>query len=144
MEEPIPGNNRWENSFAVSEIVDSINIVTYKKGIKVTLEDAKDMIRNRLKWTQNVAYPMLVLDEGIEFIAKDARDYMSNEGTQGVIAGAFVLKSVYSTFLINFYLSVTRPKVPHRMFTDRNKALEWLKQYKPKPQVIEQTNAVGK
>src|SRR5579885_2468549 len=100
MEDPTPGSNKWETSFAVSEIKDGINFVTYKKGISIYLEDAKEMIAKRKIWTQNIPYPMLVQDEGIEFIAKDARDYMSKEGTEGVAAGAFVLKSVYSTFLI--------------------------------------------
>jgi hypothetical protein len=129
---PVPGSNKWETSFAIAEIKDGILFITYKKGISVYLEDAKEMIRNRLLFTGNISYPMFVQDEGISFIAKDARDYMSNEGTQGLLAGAFLLKSVYSTFLINFYLSVTRPKIPNRMFTDKTKALEWLEQYKPK------------
>ncbi|HXP51234.1 MAG TPA: hypothetical protein VN922_14850 [Bacteroidia bacterium] len=129
---PVPGSNKWETSFAIAEIKDGILFITYKKGISVKLEDAKEMIKNRLLFTGNVAYPMLVQDEGAIHIDKDARDYMSNEGTQGVIAGAFVLRSVYGTFLINFYLSVTRPKIPSRMFTDRTKALEWLEQYRPK------------
>jgi hypothetical protein len=130
--EPVPGGERWETRFAIAEIKDEILFITYKKGISITLDDAKEMIKNRLLFTGNVPYPMLVQDEGISFIAKEARDFMSNEGTEGVIAGAFVLKSVYSTFLINFYLSVTRPKIPSRMFTDPVKALEWLVQYKPK------------
>jgi hypothetical protein len=129
---PIPGSNRWETRFAIAEIKNGMLFITYKKGISITLEDAKEMIKNRLLFTQNVSYPMLVQDEGISFIAKEARDFMSKEGTEGVIAGAFVLKSVYSTFLINFYLSVTRPKVPNRMFTDPTKALEWLEQFLPK------------
>jgi hypothetical protein len=129
---PVPGSNKWETSFALAEIKDGILFITYKKGISVYLEDAKEMIRNRLLFTGNISYPMLVQDDGISFIAKDARDYMSKEGTEGLVAGAFLLKSVYSTFLINFYLSVTRPRIPNRMFTDRAKALEWLEQYKAK------------
>ncbi|HTB07671.1 MAG TPA: hypothetical protein VK806_12030 [Bacteroidia bacterium] len=130
--EPIPGSNKWETPFALVEIKDGIYFCTYKKGVSITLEDAKYLIKNRKIFTQNVAYPMLILDDGISFIAKEARDYMSKEGTEDVLAGAFVLKSVYSTFLINFYLSVTRPKVPNKMFTDPAKALEWLVQFKPK------------
>ena len=129
--EPVPGSNRWETRFALAEIRDGILFITYKKGISITLDDAKEMIKNRLLFTGNSSYPMLVQDEGISFIAKEARDFMSKEGTEGLLAGAFVLKSVYSTFLINFYLSVTRPKVPNRMFTDSTKALEWLEQFKP-------------
>jgi hypothetical protein len=130
--EPVPGSNRWESRFAVVEIKDDIYYVTYKKGITINLEDAKEMIRNRLIFAGNASYPMLVEEEGISSIAKDAREYMSKEGTAGVTAGAFILKSVYSTFLINFYLTVTRPKIPYRMFTDKTKAIEWLQQYKPK------------
>lgn len=144
MEEPLPGSNKWETSFAISEIKDGINFVTYKKGISVYIDDAKEMVRKRLIWTQNIAYPMLVQDEGAVSIDKQARDYMSNEGTEGITAGAFVLKSVYSTFLINFYLSVTRPKIPYRMFTDPAKALEWLEQYKAKPVIAEKTSIGNK
>jgi len=88
MEEPLPGSNKWETTFAIAEIKDNILYITYKKGISIYIDDAKEMIRKRLIFTQNVAYPMLVQDEGIGFIAKDARDFMSKEGTEGVVAGA--------------------------------------------------------
>jgi len=119
-----------DTQFVYLEIADGIVIVTYKKGITITLDVAKEIVRTRMEFTSNTLYPMLVLDEGVVSAEKSARDYFSNEGTKGLTAGAFVLKSVYSTFLINFYLKVTNPKVPFKIFTDKGKALEWLGQFK--------------
>lgn len=122
----------FETQFAHLEIRDGILLVTYKRGITITLAMARQMIKERLAFTQYKPYPILVKDEGLVSVDKDARDFFSNEGTEGLTAGAFVIKSVYSAFFFNFYLRITSPKVPVKMFTDEIKALEWLRQYKIK------------
>ncbi len=126
-----PKNNRLEMRLVTLEIIDDIVFAVFKKGITITLEGAREIIEKRVLFTGKNFYPMLFEDEGAVSIEKGARDYLSNEGTEGLTAGAFILRSIYSTFLINFYLSVNPPKVPSKMFTDRAKAIEWLEQYKP-------------
>lgn len=121
-----------ENSFVRLEIREGILFVTYKKGITLTIDKAKELIEIRKQFTANKPYPILIKDEGIITGDKATRDYLSNKGTEGLTAGAFVLKSIYSTLLFNFYLKITNPKIPSLTFTDEKKAIEWLSQYKVK------------
>lgn len=121
---------KLETHFVRFEIIQSILFVSYKNGVTITLDVAKEIVKQRKEFTGNKLYPILVKDEGLVSVEKDARDYFSNEGVEGLSAGAFVIKSVYSTFFFNFYLKITNPKVPAKMFTDEAKAIEWLQQYK--------------
>jgi hypothetical protein len=61
-------------------------------------------------------------------MSKDARDYLgSSEGVLGLIAIAILTETILKEFLINFFLRVSRPPFPTRMFKDESKAKAWLK-----------------
>lgn len=115
------------------EIIDGILHATYLGGV-IDIDVAKEIVRQRLEYIEGVAYPTLVMDSGVISMTKEARDYFSDKdgGSQGVVAGVLLLKSVYSEFLGNFFLRVAKPAIPTRVFTDKEKALEWLQQFKPK------------
>ena len=113
------------------EIKDGILYVTYKKHAIINLEGAKEVVRARSQYADNKPYPFLVIDDGVKTMDKAARDYFSdpNTGLKGVLAGALVLNSVYSEFLGNFYLKITKPIIPTKIFSDKEKAIKWLQQY---------------
>ena len=90
------------------------------------------MVNWRIEFTNNTPYPLLIKDSGVVSMDKSARDYFSSdEGTKNVLAGALMLDSGFSRILGNFFLKVTKPKIPARIFTDEKEALEWLERYKP-------------
>ncbi len=121
-----------ETEAAQLEIKNGVMYARYKPGIVVTLEMAKAMVRSRVEFAENISYPAVVFIDGLKSISKEARDYLAEDGTTGLIAGALVMKSVYNTFIGNFFLKLTNPPFPSKIFTDVNAALEWLEQYKPK------------
>ncbi len=112
------------------EIVDDILHVNYLHGAIITINIAKDIIKQRLDYTGRVPYPLLITGEGIRAMDKESRDYSSKEGTEGVIAAALLGNSVYAEFFGNFFLRLTKPEIPAKMFTDKEKALHWLEQFK--------------
>jgi hypothetical protein len=64
---------------------------------------------------------------------KKARDFLaSKEGTKGIKAAAMMLDSAFSSFLGNFYLSVNKPPMPVRIFTNTKAALNWLQKFADK------------
>jgi len=123
-----------ETEAAQLEIKDGIIYARYRPGVIVTLEMAKDMVKSRVEFAENVSYPAVVFIDGLKSISKEARDYLAEDGTIGLVAGALVMKSVYNTFIGNFFLKLTSPPFPSKIFTDLNSALEWLEQYKPNGQ----------
>ena len=112
------------------EIKNSILYATYKKGIKIDLDIAKRIVEFRLKITDGNVYPVLIFNQGVISMDKAARDFLaSTEGTMGVKAAAMMLDSAFSSFLGNFYLSVNKPPMPVRIFTNTEAALKWLRKY---------------
>jgi hypothetical protein len=114
------------------EIIDDILYVTLQPGQVIDIDVARDLVKQRLEYIEGKSYPILLSGEGVKAINKDARDHLSKEGQKGVLAGAILVHSVYTEFFGNFYLRVNNAEVPSKLFTDKEKALEWLEQFKPK------------
>jgi len=120
-----------DTSYVYLELHDDLLIGTYKKGLKINLEIAKEIVKARLEFTDHKPKLTLALNQGVVSMDKKARDYLSSdEGVRGVIAGAIVLDSPVGSFLGNFYLSVSKPKVPARIFTKREDAIKWLSKFR--------------
>jgi hypothetical protein len=114
------------------EIKDDILYVTYFSGNIITIDITKEIVKQRLEYINGKSYPLLVVFEGITAMDKRSRDYSSKEGSEGVLAGALLTNSVYAEFFGNFFLRLTKPEIPARLFTDKQEALKWLEQFKLK------------
>lgn len=113
------------------ELQEDMLIGTYKKGLKITLEIAKEVVKTRLEFIDYKPKLTLALNQGVISMDKKARDYLSSdEGVRGTIAGAIVLDTPFGSFLGNFYLSVTKPKIPLRIFSKKETAVKWLQQFR--------------
>ena len=59
---------------------------------------------------------------------RDARQYYSSpEVTQETRAAALLVASRLSMVLARFFITLAKPSIPTRMFTDEAEALAWLK-----------------
>jgi hypothetical protein len=113
------------------ELQDDLLIGTYKKGLKITLPMAKEIVKARLEFAEYKPVVALALNQGVRSMNKEARDYLSSEeGSRGLLAGAVVLDNPFSSFLGNFYLAVAKPAIPSRSFTKKEAALKWLNKFK--------------
>ncbi len=60
-------------------------------------------------------------------ISKEARDYFANERTASIQrATALLIGSPVSRVIGNFFMGLNRPVSPTRLFTDPQKAIQWL------------------
>lgn len=115
------------------EIKNGIMYFTYLEGHTITLDIAKEIVKQRLEYTNKIPYPLLVTYEGLKAMNKQARDYFAaKEGVEGVIAAALVVNSIYTQFFGNMFLRITETSIPSRLFTNKEEALKWLEQFKPK------------
>ena len=113
------------------KLQDDLLIATYKKGVKLSLDMAKEIVKARLEFTNHKPSLVLIYNQGVVSMDKKARDYLSsNEGISGIIAAAIVLDSPFGSFLGNFFLSVTKPKIPARIFSKKEEALKWIQKYR--------------
>jgi hypothetical protein len=111
-------------------IVDDIVEVIYNDKLAISLDIAKQCVKERIEFSKGKSYPMLVDARGIKTIDKAARDYLAVEGIEFVTAGAFIIGSAVTRILGNIFLMINKPKIPTRLFTNEVEALAWLSQYK--------------
>lgn len=64
---------------------------------------------------------------GMKFITREARDYLAS-GIVGAycLALAILVDSPVNKVLMNFFITVSRPVFPTRLFTSKAEALAWL------------------
>ena len=86
--------------------------------------DAQESVRDGLNKEQiRVLIDMTAVTE----ISKEARDYFANERTASIQrATALLIDSPVSRVIGNFFMGLNKPISPTRLFTDSNKAIQWL------------------
>ena len=104
----------------------------YKDGAVIRLEDARDEVEtlgklvdahfDRQCWLFiNIAAIRSIDRESRRLFASDAIHHR-----YGVQALALILGSPVSSMIGNIYQSINRPRHPTRLFTNEDRALEWL------------------
>ncbi|MDP2174303.1 MAG: STAS/SEC14 domain-containing protein [Bacteroidota bacterium] len=118
---------KFENKIIKMEIIDDIMHATYKKGMKITLPDAQNIVNERINLLGGKILPTIVFDGGVVRLDKAARDFFSSdEGTQGIKCVAIVQSSMFSKMLVNFFLKITKPKIKVKAFDNSKDAITWL------------------
>ena len=121
-------NKKWlETPYIFFEDYNGVLIATYKPNILITLKHAKEIVEYRIAFMEGKKMPILILNQGIIKMDKDARDYLASaKGIVGLKCGAILMDSNFISFTVNFFLKVTKPKLLVKTFTDKKEALTWL------------------
>ncbi len=118
-----------ETQFVTLQLIEGILNATYKPSV-IDIEVAKEAVRVRKKYCNDQTFPHLIMDSSVAKLTKDARDYLSSEeATEGIAAAAIITNSIFKQTMINFWITVTRPKIPVRLFIKKSDAAEWLKDW---------------
>lgn len=105
-------------------------ICEYKVGLKMNVEIAENIVDERLKYCKGRSYPILADARNLVSIDSKARKFYATEKSlEGVSAGAIYIDNYLVRMLGNVWHKIEKPKVPSRLFTDKEKALEWLKTF---------------
>jgi hypothetical protein len=119
-----------ETPYIDFEISHGILIGTYKPNILITLKHAKEIVASRIAFMDGNDMPILILNQGIIKMDKDARDYLASaEGIKGLKCAAILINSNFISITVNFFLKVTKPKLLVKTFTDKEEALNWLQDF---------------
>ncbi len=90
---------------------------------------AKQIVKSRLEFQQGMAYPILCDTRFLQDSSKPARDYLARQGSLLAKAVAVYDTRNFAATMIGYYVDRNRPLVPSRIFSDREAALEFLKDY---------------
>ena len=100
-------------------------------SVVLTLESAKKTVAERLKISNSQTHPILIDARRAKSMTKEAREYLASpEAIKGISAGAFVIENPLVEFIVKVWLIAFKPKVPSKLFKEKQKALEWLEQFK--------------
>ena len=101
----------------------------YARDLHLSLEVAKTCVEARLFFSKGKMRALLIDMRGIKSTTKPAREYMATIGATLVKACALITGSGFNRTLGNIFLTIDKPAVPTKLFTDEGKAREWLQQY---------------
>lgn len=109
-------------------ISDGIFHSEYPEGLVVTLEIAKQIVQDRIAYTEGNLYPVLVDIRNIAKVEFNAMKYWASEESYSSISKLAVYSDkVVSKIIFNFWLYVDKPYRPTRYFTQLDEAYSYLK-----------------
>jgi hypothetical protein len=109
---------------------DGICRVIHEPGSEVTLEDAKETMAAYKKINKGKRLPLFIDTKTMRSFAREARIfYASEEAASCASAAAIIVGTPVSKVLGNFYIGLSNPHLPSRLFSSEDEALKWLKEF---------------
>lgn len=111
---------------------DGICRIIHAPNAEVSLQDARETLAAYLEINDGKRLPLFVDTKSMKSISRDARHLYAGEEAAGCAAAvALIVETPVSKVLGNFYLGLSNPHLPSRLFTSEVEALGWLKGYLP-------------
>ncbi|MFD2586051.1 hypothetical protein ACFSQJ_03870 [Croceitalea marina] len=105
-----------ENEYATYHIQESILHIVYKSKVTIDLPAAVRIVQDRLRLQEGLSYKVLCDIRGIYEVDKPARDYLAIEGSTMVTKVAYLIEPTISKAISEFYLRITNPPIPSKVF----------------------------
>lgn len=104
---------------------DDIVRTKVKNGAEIVLNDAIENSK-AVNSFDTESYTMIVDTTLAKSITKEARDYFSMKGRESkVVAFAILVNSPLSKLIANFFMGLNKPRVPVKLFTNEQEAINW-------------------
>jgi hypothetical protein len=107
---------------------DGIARIRYVKGDVVTEDLANATIAELKTLGGGERLPVLVDIRQMKAVSREARAVFGNS-QDAFSALALLADSPRTQVIANFFIALSRPKVPTQLFTDEEKALAWLRRH---------------
>ena len=120
-----------ENDYAEIWFENGIVHIVYKPGCVLNINNIKLIVQDRLKVSAGTKGPILIDFRNLVSSDNATRSYLATpEAERYLNAGAILITNEIQRLIMNLYLKIDKPNLPARVFTNREKALEWLEQFK--------------
>lgn len=125
-----PRENLFENEYGFMWISDGILCVEYKPVV-IGIPAVESMIEARVKMCNTKMYPSYTDGRLVKYWTMESRKYsfQHKDAYTGLKSVAFVNASPMGNAVINWVLRFMNPKVPMKLFTSSEKALEWCRRF---------------
>lgn len=100
-----------------------------QEGVHIEDTDVLEIKHHNLSLTKGKRYTVLVSSGYLSSISKEARELTaSKEFAMNTVAKAIIVDTTGHQLIGNFYLNVNKPHIKTKLFTNREKALNWLRE----------------
>jgi len=97
---------------------------------ELDIEAAKKIIADSLLFTEGKIYPVMNDIKNMPSHTREVREFFAGQGSRSAKANAILVSSTFNRVMANFFLSLSKPLIPTKIFNDRNKAAEWLEKFR--------------
>lgn len=125
----IAAHDSYENDYARFWFAERILFIEYKPQVTIDLKVAQRVVADRIQFQKGKSYPVLCDIRGIIDSEKAGRDYLAQSGSVLITAVALIIHEQVSLTISNFYLHISKPTVPTKLFTTQQEALIYLKTF---------------
>lgn len=120
-------NESYENQNARFWIDQGILFFEYKPNTTIDLQVAMQVVADRIALQNEQILPVFCDIRGIVSTDKAGRDYLAKSGSLLAKAVALIVNENVSMTMSTFYLEISKPSVPTRIFDVEKEALDYLK-----------------
>jgi hypothetical protein len=119
----------YENQNARFWIENGILYFEYKPDTAIDLQVAMQVVADRIALQNERLLPVFCDIRGVISTDKAGRDYLAKSGSVLTKAVALIVNENLSMTMSTFYLEISRPSVPTRIFAIEAEALDYLKDF---------------
>jgi hypothetical protein len=98
-----------------------------KKNSILSLKCAKEIVAMRLSFMKYRPHKAIFFMSHAAVISADARTFFATDaGYEGLLKLALVSNSQLNSMIGNLFISLNKPKIPTKLFKDKEDAIKWL------------------
>ncbi len=98
-----------------------------KEGINLGQAEMEDLLKQAIELTTPNKYFAIIDTTAPYDSSLEARNfYAESEYSKYRFADAFIVNSLSMRLLVNFFITFNKPKIPSKMFNDKESAHQWI------------------
>lgn len=95
----------------------------------IEVEDITELRKANLAMMKGHPYTVLVTAEELTSFSRETREFIASKKFAGItIAKALLISGLGQRIIGNFYMQINKPYIRTKLFTEREKAIAWLRQ----------------
>jgi hypothetical protein len=107
---------------------DHVLEISLENDFFYTIKESKEITANIISITNNIPHKVLIIAGNLSLSDDSARIYASTkESTDPILALAIVTNSLPQTIIANFIMKIQKPKIPTKVFSEKESAEKWLR-----------------
>lgn len=121
----------FENEWVIIENHKKYLYVCFKENNdrELDIEAAKKIINDSLSFTDGKIYPVMNDIKNMPTHTREVREFFAGQASRSAKANAILVSNTFNRVMASFFLSLSKPLIPTKIFSDRNKGVEWLQKY---------------